>query len=281
MKRIDSEDQYKKLFADRKTSDKELITNMQFYFDSVVEHIKNGRLFYEESPLGIQLYLKQNGFYKFYFMWEKDKKMICEKVGKPLFAYYVHMDSNNVGNEIDKMLKAGGFIYKDTLKGYDYDPNMIISSTSPYIERIRRYIEKKGYKLRTPEINEYEKVIDFVHNIEEIPYWQIEYRSEKEAEEDIRDGMVKCVFDSEKRICGGVYSYIIGQYEYGWIAVDKMHRFGGFLATLLSNEKSKGQLDRGHRGRGWIDVNNTASVIYHERLGYEFNGRYREEYIHD
>ena len=279
MKKIDSQEQYKNLLRDIKKGNRELVTNMQFYFDFVVEHIKSGRLYYEESVSGIQFFLKQDEFYKYFFIWEKDKEMICGTVGNPLFAYYVHKDSDNDGTDIDRMLKASGFEHMDTLKGYDYDPNRIIGATSPYIEKINKYIDKKGYTLRTPKVEEHRKVIDFVHNIEEIPYWQIEYRSPKEVEEDVRNDMVKCVFDSENEICGGFYSYIIGQYEYGWIAVDKMHRFCGFLATLLSNEKSKGQLERGHRGRGWIDVNNVTSIIYHEKLGYEFNGRYREEYI--
>ncbi len=281
MKRIDSEEIYKKLLGDRKKGDTDIVTNIQFYYDFVLNHIKNGRLFYEESPYGIQLFLKQDEFYKYFFLWEKNKEMTCEDIGEPLLAYYVHKNVDGESSDLDKMLRVSGFVHKDTLKGYNYDPNLIISATSPYIEKISKYIDKKGYTLRVPKMEEYRKVIDFVHNIEEIPHWTIEYRSDAEAEEDLRNGMVKCVFDDEGVICGGVYSYIMGKYEYGWMAVDKMHRFCGYLATILSYEKSKGQLERGHQGGAWIDVNNVASIGYNERLGYEFNGRYREEYIRE
>lgn len=272
--------QYSELINNAKKTIKHPVSNNHLFTESMAHYIDNHMLYYASDNCGLRFYIKQRNYYTCYFVLDKNSNPVFDKLNMPIYVYILRTQKNQSFYDVESKLLEAGFSHYGTRKGYDYSPEDIYTKTLKYADYSRALIEKKGYTISVPSLEHYGELLNFVDSIDEIPFWQLDFPSYELFLKEIDSERIKCAFDPNGSIVGMYYCLNFGKYEYGYIAVAKKFRISGAMAVALTNERMKGIIEQGGKGRAWIGTDNYQSLKYHESLGCIANGRYKDEYIY-
>ncbi len=279
MKRVDTFEQYNAMIVNIKMRITDIISNNYLLPDSVLYYIDRGLLYYDIHEDCLMFFVDQKKYYSLYIIGSSKLELKMYPLDYPVLIDVVckDIDDENIWNNV--IDKDGSFVHKCSLQGFDYDPREVMSHIDDISSEARIILNRDGFELVSPNLEMYDKLYGFIEGIEEIPYWNIAYRSHKDFIEDYEKGLVKCILDSNRDICGAYYRYVYGRNEYGWIAIDERYRKWTGLSVVLTADMMDGIIHRGHKGKGWIDYNNKSSIRYHTHIGYHPNGRIKKEYL--
>ena len=201
-----------------------------------------------------------------------------DKLDYPIITGVMYSSDEDV-DKWNHVLAGSGFKQGSILQEVSYDPKIVLDKVSIISESINDTLSKEGYKLTVANPEDKASLDAFISGIEEIPFWDIPFISEKEYKNDCDRGLVNLIVNNSSEICAANYSFIQGKNEYGWIAVDKKYRDAYGMSLVLIKAKVEGIISRGHMGRGWIDVNNRKSLRFHTSIGEELIKRYKKNYV--
>lgn len=253
-------------------------SNVYLIGNKAEDYILKQRLYFEKGEGWISFYLDNFSHYTLFVIVYENSVLNLERLSKPIFFYFLRKGNHRREELIDTILEKSGFEHTGKLIGYEYDPKDVLAATDRYEKHIKNLISLSGLRIIYPEYDMYDRINRFMLDIDEIPVYQIENRSFDEFRADVDNRMVRCVVDKDNDICGLYYSYEKNKYEYGIIAIKKEYRVG-VLSVALMRDKMLHMIQRGKKGRGWIDEKNKESISFHKRWGYRENNRIREEYV--
>lgn len=278
MIRIESIEQYYNLIYQAKETISNYISNNYLMSSAVESYISKDMLFYDVTESCLKIYLFQGRYYVLYLIISPNSKVEHENTALPIVSGVIY-NSNEEVEKWDYIFLNSGFRQGSILQEVSYNPETVKKNVSITAESIIDSLSSEGFKLVPADVSKKPFLDSFVLGIEEIPFWDVPFRTEEAFKSDCNSGLVNLIVDKSDIICAANYSFIQGKNEYGWIAVDKKYRDLYGMSLALIKAKVDGIISRGHMGRGWIDINNKKSIRFHTGIGEVLTQRYKKNYV--
>lgn len=283
MKKVHDLESYYAIVNEVQNRNRPIFTNNFLFPESIQRYISLERLYYEECSSGLFLYLDEETHYQVYYYLKQNVEVAMSAKDKPVLIRNLYVDSKKKDSllYLEELLRVNGFKNVGRMGQVLYDPSTVLEKKKKEFQLVLVNMETEGFILAPINSNQLGDLSELKKGIKDIPYYQFEYYSDQEILEEAAEGRYVGIVNKEGILCGARQILVEGKGMYGWVAVreDYTGIFG--LGAAFSHYSLNYALQHGLKGMGWIEESNTRSVKYHKKLGYQWTGKYMDEWLLD
>ena len=275
MKKIESWEEYNSYLSKLRDRGGHYINNSMLMQKAAERFIEQGRLLCMECNNGVLFFKDEIEYYDLVFYLEETDEFPEIDSDKPVVVRYVEREGRKTedGNIIEKWMKQAGYAPPKQYYNVQGDPERTLEMINTMASQAERFLKRFGIEIGAPDRSMFENIRKMQYEIASIPFFDIEYRTDEEMEEDAQNGyLLVAVNQKTGELCGANYSVLSGRYVTGWLAVRDDFRGIPGISICLHKKAMERDLQNGHKKKTWIAVDNKESIDYHKRIGYEYVG---------
>lgn len=280
MNRLHGIDEYKSLIKEIKKEFKTVFSNLYFMPKDIERYINLGRAEYEKNEAGVFFYFDEESYYRVcmcvedgaaFHIPERDKKIVVRNV-------YRKNEQDEKLKNFESNLERNRFELVGTTFQIQGKPEELWKNCS----RLEKYVllmQDQGFRCIAADYSRYKEIEELILDSKVIKDYQMNYLTEQEKQMMIA-GSYSCVLDKQDQICAACISFVNdGVARDGVIAVKEEYKMKG-IVPILSYQRFKWLYEnKVDLMQGWILINNDASIKYNKSLGFQFTGKYANEWI--
>lgn len=280
MQPVHSIEEYYSLINAAKARCGMLKTNSAMFPDSVQRYIDLGRMLWEESVSGIVFYTNEEAFYQAYYYVQPETPFVIEKKDKPVLIQNVYKGEKKPWMlQVEESLRASGFAWADTLKHGVFTGYAQIPQIRRSIKPIERIFRKEGFSYAPLKREQIPEMLAFRSTIAEIPFYQFPYFTDDELAEEAEAERLCAVTDAGGTLIAARHLIVNGKKAYGWVGVAEQYKTAYGMAMMFLGHALDYIEKHDVKMCAWVDMKNTPSLQYHERLGTEWTGHMEDEWL--
>jgi len=282
MERLTSIEQYKELLLQYKQICRRGYTNNFLNMDMVSRYITLERIYYVTNKDSLFFLTDEEKYYRLYMQVSLGTENLdIQKQKKPVLIRNIFRKDTKPEAllSVERCLESVGFKKMETTAQVQIECRKVLEKQRK-IEKYKQLLVKDGYVCVSANEDMLDSVEELFQRAAFIKDYHFEYLTVDEKRKEIEKGLYLCIVNREKQICAASIATVRNGIAEGVaIAVDEQYKMGGF-APVLSYERCK----RLHEQQisylnGWIIDTNEASMKHHRSMGYQFTGRYADEWI--
>lgn len=279
MKQLANLEEYKAVLKACKPKYRGGFNNLYLGVDAINRYLSMGRMYYEENDAGIIFFLDEGSFYKVSMCVNQQIPFLIAPMKKKLLVRNIYKQKPEDWEAIENTLKKNGFDKTASVLQIQANVNELFEKNKK-VEKFFAFMNKGGYRCITAEADMLDEIQNLIIRSRIIKDYHIDYRTPEETKEDLEKESYLCIVDRQGKVCAGSYALIKNGIAEGVaIAIDEQYKMSGF-APILSYERCKRLKEKGITNiQGWVLADNDASIKYHKSIGYQFTGRYADEWI--
>lgn len=287
MRVVESPDDYYGIINRCKSKLGRLATNNYMFPKATGRYIRLGRLYCEEMEKGLVFYLDEERCYHAYYYIAESADAADFDIGckdKPVLVQHIYSENAKSGlyQRAEQSLQRSGFERKAVSRhAVLQQPDRILGVVERSVKGIQRLFDQNGFVYQNVGEEQLEDVLAFSTQIREIPYYQIPYFTADELMEESRAGRFCCVTDSLGRIAAARHLIVDGKKAYGWVGVREEYKKRYGMAVMFLYHALQYIQRHDIRMCSWVVRENTDSIQYHERIGSEWTGHLKDEWVLD
>ena len=274
IKKVGSIEEYTELVYAVKHNKDEVLSNSYMYSTSVNRLIRQNRMLYSISDMGLFFFEDEIEYYNLVFFINANTDIPSFDLDKPIIIRLLSREGKEESeSQIKHIIEATGFEYKGKYVNVQGNPREILQKLEKLAIRSENYMKRFGIDIIRPDEKTIKDVRQMQYKIDSIPFYDIEYRTDEEMKEASEAGyLLVAIKRDSKELCGANYSVVNGRYVTGWIAIlDKYRNIPG-ISICLHIRAVERDAQNDHIKKTWISTDNTESLIYHEKIGFKRTG---------
>lgn len=281
MKRLKSLEDYYGLIRAMRKQCRISFSNMYCMADEIQRYINLERLYFAELESGMAIIIDEERYYKLCLYVDSTIPLNIPKLDKKILMRNIYRENlkNNSVQQMEKGLIQNGFQKEGTSVQIQGSPSEIIDKKKS-IERCLGIIERNGYRIVQADISMLGAIESLLKEVPFVHDYHANFKTIEEKQENLKQGGYLCVVDSCGKVCAATVTWVRGKSaEGGAIAVREQYKTLG-LAPAICYKRLKLLQDKGVKNlRGWVLLDNEASIRYHKSMGFEFVDKYADEWI--
>lgn len=277
MKKVESLSQYKELLRQNKAKRSRMDTNCYLMAGAMEDYIVDGRLYAEEYPQGLAVFIDEGNYFNLYYFWESGMPLPNLKQEKPVLIEELNNNGSRdpyLSRFEPVLIQAGFSLFKHNLQVAANLKDCGQDLRTRYEEKKQR-LEAQGFRIAFCK--------DEACMEQVVALWEsaLESTDVPQSHKVLNpDNQVLCVFDAENTLCAAKWWHNNGKASEGRHVVTHRNFERRGLASTLQLAWLLDGLDNGaERFMTWIAVTNEASLALHKKAGFLCNGRSSKQYI--
>lgn len=282
MEKVLSVEHYYALIAENKKRLGILKTNCTLARASIQRLVLLERFYYQEIETGIFFFSDEEAYYQAYYYLQDGVSFTLERKEKPVLLQNIHREESNSPFLVflQQELVKNGFVLQDTLRhAVLEETDALMHSLEKAAKSAERIFRKKGFVYQRVEEKQLEELKSFMQGIDQIPYYQFPYYTDREYIEESEAGRLSCIVDDAGRILAARHLITAGRKVYGWVGIEEEYKalYGFtpfFLYTQMLYLREHNMLMC-----SWVKTTNQPSIQYHNRVGAVWTGQVEDEWL--
>lgn len=260
---------------------RELFTNNYLMQGDVDRLIQNKRFYQIRHEAGTTFLSDEEKYYRAFLHTDYRKPYHLPRVEKPVLLQIDYQKERKKAAqiELEKWLKADGFVLKDTAVQIKWNVEAHREECRKQFQRLEKMLAAMNFRIETVDYSYHEQVEELLHRQDVMRYYHFPYQTEAETKALYDSGNVVCILDEADRVLA--YHTIIvngGCYGAEFVVRDE-YKVKYSLAPIL--QYYRGSFLEYPVMQGYMLLNNADSIRLHERLGWEFTNRYTDNWLRE
>lgn len=241
-----------------------VVTNCYLQRDAIDRLIDRGDMYACRQNKGIVFLADEKEFYEGYYYLNPEAEIDDMPENKLILVQNMYREGqkNERLSKIESKLKAAGFIQAETSYQIQANKKDVEERLKKVLENASAYLGN-GYRITVPDRSLLPQIRELQMRITEMPKYKFYWFTDDELMSDADKGKLICAVTDEGKVVAAEHGHGNGM---RWIAVEPDYRMKIGLAAELSYRILL--TEETEIVRGWIRMDNTASLNYHRRMGY-------------
>lgn len=260
---------------------RELFTNNYLMQDDVNRLIQCGRFYQIRHEAGVTFLSDEKKYYRALLHVDYRKPYRLQRLDKPVLVQVEYQKGRKKDAQLamEERLKADGFLLKDTVVQIKWNIEARREEYRKQFQRLEKMLAAMKFRIETVDYSYHEQVEELLQQQEMMQYYHFPYQTEAEVKELYDSGNVVCILDDTDTVLA-YHSIIINGGCYGAeFVVRDGYKVRYSLAPIL--QYYRGSFLEYPVMKGYMLLDNADSIRLHEKLGWEFTNRYKDNWMRE